>query len=303
MDPRHLAQLATIVELGSVTKAARRLNTTQPTLSRTVRMIEDRVGGAVLRRGRHGVTPTEIGLRLAEEGREIMLRSQKVEATIKQWRHGVKGELRVGVGPMLAAAIMGDIFADMAGRPPGYELRVYCDLPARIVELLKGGRLDAAIIPHELNRRDEPLVRERLFHDRLAVFVARSDPLAGRTGVPPQELAQHRWVAVGDVSGLFDVTREMLDHLGLHDVVPRLEINGDVSMILRVLARTKACCMLPLRLLGTIKDRHGVAPVDLTERLPNRDVAFWTTAAGRDRPEAVDFLRRITGHLARIGLD
>ncbi|MCH1516400.1 MAG: LysR family transcriptional regulator, partial [Alphaproteobacteria bacterium] len=56
MDPRHLSQLATIIELGSVTRAAERLNVTQPTLSRTIRIIEDKVGGAVLRRDRYGVT-------------------------------------------------------------------------------------------------------------------------------------------------------------------------------------------------------------------------------------------------------
>ena len=48
MDPRLLTQLAIIVELGSVTKAARKLNVTQPTLSRLI--MEDRVGGPLLRR-------------------------------------------------------------------------------------------------------------------------------------------------------------------------------------------------------------------------------------------------------------
>ena len=76
MNPKYLAQLATIVELGSVTKAAQKLNTTQPTLSRIIKLIEDRVGAPVLRRGRHGVTATEIGFRLADSGREIMRRSQ-----------------------------------------------------------------------------------------------------------------------------------------------------------------------------------------------------------------------------------
>jgi DNA-binding transcriptional LysR family regulator len=303
MNPKYLAQLATIVELGSVTKAAQRLNTTQPTLSRIVKMIEDRVGSAVLRRGRYGVAPTEIGMRLAEEGREILLRSQKAEATIKQQRRGLSGELRAGVGPMLATAFMGDFLAEILGTPLGYELKVFCDLPARIVEHLKIGRLDVAVIPYDLNRREEPLARERLFRDQLAVFVSRKDPLAGRSGVAVQELSAYHWISVGDVTGLFDVTREMLDHLGLHDVEPRLEINGDVSTILSVLARSKACCMLPLRLLMLNRDRFGIAPVDLTERLPTRDIALWTTVAGRERPETVDFLRRITLHLARLGLD
>ena len=43
MNPKYLVQLATIIELGSVTKAAQKLNTTQPTLSRTLKVIEDRI--------------------------------------------------------------------------------------------------------------------------------------------------------------------------------------------------------------------------------------------------------------------
>ena len=52
MDPKLLTQLAIIVELGSVTKAARKLNVTQPTLSRSIKIMEDRVGGPLLRRER-----------------------------------------------------------------------------------------------------------------------------------------------------------------------------------------------------------------------------------------------------------
>lgn len=303
IDPKYLAQLAVIIELRSLTKAARRLNTTQPTLSRTVKLIEDRVGGAVLRRGRYGIAPTEIGLHLAEEGREIMVRSQKAEAAIKQWRYGLKGELRVGVGPLLAASIMGDLFAETARAPPTYEIRVFCDSPAHIVELLKSDRLDVAIIPFDLNRREEQLARERLFRDRLAVFVNRNDPLAAKSNVSAQELSGHHWISVGEISGLFDVTRETLDYLGLHDVVPRLEINGDVSMILRILSQTTSCSMLPFRLGGMFKDWFHVTPVDLTMKLPTRDIGFWTTISGRDRPEIVDFFQRVTVYLARLGLD
>ena len=118
MNPKYLAQLATIVELGSVTKAAQKLNTTQPTLSRTIKLIEDRVGAPILRRGRHGVTATEIGFRLAESGREILRRSQQAETAIREWKDGQVGEIRIGVGPMLAATLMGDFFSQMVLAPP-----------------------------------------------------------------------------------------------------------------------------------------------------------------------------------------
>ncbi len=303
MNPKYLVQLATIIELGSVTKAAQKLNTTQPTLSRTVKVIEDRVGSAVLRRGRHGVTPTEIGMRLAEAGREIMRRSQQAETTIQEWKHGRTGEIRVGVGPMLAATVMGDFFAEMVVSPPNYGVKIFCEYAARLVERLNNGQLDLAIIPYDLNRSEDKLVRERLFQDRLAVFVGSNDPLTGKTSVSPQALSQHQWISVGEISGLFDVTRETLDRLGLPDVTPTLENTGDVTMTFRILELTKSCSMLPFRLLGSIQKRFDIAPVDLNVELPARNVGFWTTIPGRDLPEIVDFLARLNGYLHKMRLN
>ncbi|MDF2373269.1 MAG: LysR family transcriptional regulator [Rhizobiaceae bacterium] len=303
MNPKYLVQLATIIELGSVTKAAQKLNTTQPTLSRTVKVIEDRVGSAVLRRGRHGVTPTEIGMRLAEAGREIMRRSQQAETTIQEWKHGRTGEIRVGVGPMLAATVMGDFFAEMVVSPPNYGVKIFCEYAARLVERLNNGQLDLAIIPYDLNRSEDKLVRERLFQDRLAVFVGSNDPLTGKTSVSPQDLSQHQWISVGEISGLFDVTRETLDRLGLPDVTPTLENTGDVTMTFRILELTKSCSMLPFRLLGSIQKRFDIAPVDLNVELPARNVGFWTTIPGRDLPEIVDFLARLNGYLHKMRLN
>lgn len=302
MDPKHLMQLAIIVELGSLTKAARRLNTTQPSLSRVVKVIEDRVGGTVLRRDRYGVTPTEIGMRLAEDGREIMRRSQQADTTIQQWRSGLKGELRVGVGPMLATTIMGDFLSEAIASAPSYGLKIYCEYAARLLDRLHNDQLDVAIMPYDLNRQEGELIRETLFQDRLAVFVGRDDPLASQPNVPPSALAEYNWISVGEISGLFDVTRDTLDGLGLHNVTPALENTGDVTMTFRILERTRSCSMLPFRVLGTFQDHFRVAPVDLSVDLPLRNVGFWTTPAIRDRPECIDFHKRLSVFLWKRGL-
>lgn len=302
MDPKHLMHFAVIAELGSLTKAAQRLNTTQPSLSRMVKMIEARVGGAVLRRDRYGVVPTEIGQRLAEDGREIMRRAQAADTAIQRWRLGLKGELRVGVGPMLATTMMGDFLSEFIDSKPSYSLKVYCEYAARLLDRLEHDELDVAIMPYDLNRREGTLVRETLFRDRLAVFVSRDDPLASQSAVPPQALAQHHWIAVGEISGLLDITHEMLARLNLHGVTPSLENTGDVTMTFRLLERTRSCSMLPFRVLGMFQENFRVAPVDLNVELPLRNVGLWMRAAVRDHPETLDFHKRLMRFVTRSGL-
>ena len=58
IDAKHLLWLAEISDLGSLSRAAEKLNVTQPTLTRAVQVIEAQVGGKVLTRERHGVRPT-----------------------------------------------------------------------------------------------------------------------------------------------------------------------------------------------------------------------------------------------------
>ena len=302
MNPKYLAQLATIVELGSVTKAAQKLNTTQPTLSRTIKLIEDRVGAPVLRRGRHGVTATEIGFRLADSGREILRRSQQAETAIREWKDGQVGEIRIGVGPMLAATLMGDFFSRMVLAPPNYGIKIICEYAARLVERLHQGQLDVAIIPYDLNRGEDQLVREKLFQDQLAVFVGGNDPLANEKNVIPQRLIHHKWISVGEISGLFDITRDTLNHLGLSDVMPTLENTGDVTMTFRILESTRSCSVLPSRILDGIQPRYNIAPVDLNVDLLARNFGLWTTSSSRDLLETIDFSHRFNIYLAEKGL-
>jgi DNA-binding transcriptional LysR family regulator len=74
MDPRHLLQLATILEKGSITQASRHLHLTQPTLTHNMQTLEMQAGGQLFERSRLGVRSTPLGELLAREGRDIARR-------------------------------------------------------------------------------------------------------------------------------------------------------------------------------------------------------------------------------------
>ena len=74
MDLRQLRYFIAIVEAGSVSRAAERLRVAQPALSQHVRAMEAALGLPLLIRNPRGVLPTEAGLRLLEQAREIEAR-------------------------------------------------------------------------------------------------------------------------------------------------------------------------------------------------------------------------------------
>ena len=101
MEPRYLRQLAEIIDLGSLSLAAKSLNVTQPTLSRNIKSLEALIGAPVLQRGRYGVTPTAIGAALAREGRSIRDALRQADLDLGHWKGGLAGRLKIGVGTML----------------------------------------------------------------------------------------------------------------------------------------------------------------------------------------------------------
>ena len=68
MKLQDLHVLMTVVQAGSMGKAARRLNTTQPTISRSIAELEHALGVRLLDRHRQGVEPTEYGRALLDCG-------------------------------------------------------------------------------------------------------------------------------------------------------------------------------------------------------------------------------------------
>ena len=71
MDPRHLLQLAAVLDTGSLTAAARHLGLTQSTLTRNMATLEMQAAGALFARSRFGVRSTPLGEALAREGRLV----------------------------------------------------------------------------------------------------------------------------------------------------------------------------------------------------------------------------------------
>jgi len=118
IDPRHLEMLFAIVEKGGLGEGAEMLGKSQPSLSRSLAMLEDRIGIPLFEPDRRPLRPTELGLALAHEGRKIFLAGQTSSELLSQYRTGRSGAVRVGGTPFfLDGVISGTLAAFQFERP------------------------------------------------------------------------------------------------------------------------------------------------------------------------------------------
>src|SRR6478736_6081903 len=91
-----LRSLFTVLEEGSLNRAAARLHITQPSLTRQMQALEQELGGALLERNSSGVKPTALGQATVNVMRPLMVQYDAACADLRRQARGHRAELRIG---------------------------------------------------------------------------------------------------------------------------------------------------------------------------------------------------------------
>lgn len=149
VDLRDVRYFAKVIELGSLTTAARELGVSQPTLSHAIHRLEEGLGGRVWQRlpnRRARVVPTELGKRVLDRGVRALRELSALEEDAALLRGVATGELRVASVQSLASTLLPRCVAAFLSRYP----KVVLDLPLASSEeapdLIAAGKLDAALM-------------------------------------------------------------------------------------------------------------------------------------------------------------
>ncbi len=180
-----MALFARVVELGSMSAAARELGMSASAVSQQVRQLEAETGVALLHRSTRKLTVTEAGQGYYEDCAEMLLAAQSAERRLEALRDEPRGELRIAFpisfGRNVAAALGPQMRAY-----PHLTLRLFAE--DRLVDMI-ADRIDIAI-------RVGPLVDSTLVARRLAEWqhlLLASPAYVARHGLPrtPEELGEH----------------------------------------------------------------------------------------------------------------
>ncbi len=145
MDLRQIRYFITVAEERNITRAAERLNLSQPPLSRALMELEDELGCTLLIRGKRHVTLTPEGLALKRRGEQLLALSDMTKAEISEMKNGMSGTLYLGHvdsgGPSLAA----EWIESFKKEYPNVTYNLWCGTVDDLTDRLRSGLLDLAI--------------------------------------------------------------------------------------------------------------------------------------------------------------
>jgi DNA-binding transcriptional LysR family regulator len=189
VDIRQLKALVTVVEVGSVTRAAELLHLVQPAVTRHIQSLEHELGVPLFERTRQGMRPTPAGIGLADRARRALAELDRARAELAPAPGVLTGIVAVGllestVG-LLAAPLVSAVLRDH----PGIELRILTAYSGHLQAWLDDGDLDLSLLYNltsipSLNA--QPLIREKLW-----VLAPSSAGLRAEHPLPMGQVAAH----------------------------------------------------------------------------------------------------------------
>ncbi len=140
-DLNKLRHAVAVAREGSFVAAASALPLSQSALTRSIQSLEKEVGFAIFERGRSGVVLTSGGAELVQLAEDLLARSEHVTHEIKALREGIRLEpVRMGIGPVTAAAIMPTLLPKILAHCPSVQVRV--ETNSRLNWMLTHNELD-----------------------------------------------------------------------------------------------------------------------------------------------------------------
>ena len=189
---RDLDILLTVIETGSMGKAAGRLRISQPAISKAIVGLEDALGIKLLDRGRRGVVPTPYGLALAKRGVAIFNDLRQGVQDIDFLSDPTKGEIRIGATEPAAVAFVSPSIDRLSRKYPQTYFHVVTGDGGTLYKNLLDKSIEVAIC-RMMGPLPKELAAEVVFYDSLVVLSSAKNPLTRRRKLTLAELMDEPW--------------------------------------------------------------------------------------------------------------
>ncbi len=186
MTLTELRYVVAVAEERHFGRAAERCFVSQPSLSASVKNLEEELGVKLFERGKRGVLLTEAGEQIVAQSRRALEEAERVKLVARQGRDPLKGVLRLGVIHTIAPYLLPDLVAALRRLAPEMPLDVEENITASLDRMLRAGELDALILA--LPYSGAGIETLPLFEEEFRVAAPARHALARKKSIAVEEL-------------------------------------------------------------------------------------------------------------------
>jgi DNA-binding transcriptional LysR family regulator len=276
------------------TKAARALGIAPPSLSQTVRRLEDKLGAVLFVRTPRTVTLTAAGAELLPRARDILVRVDEAQHAVNAGALEDGGRLVVGISSNGFAELTAPIIHTYRRAHPG--IRVELQDVTEQPDALTSGAIDVALVrPPVPAEGDERIRFEEVVDEPRVAFLPVGHRLAGEEAISVHDLRDDPWVEVGP--GMDHIVDFWAATDALGGLRPRM--GGGAYSVAGVLQAVAYLDNVITSIPSVLRFFHvpGIAMVPLSDVAPATMAVM--TRADEARPEVAEFVEAVHAVAAR----
>ncbi|HEY3538985.1 MAG: LysR family transcriptional regulator [Trinickia sp.] len=192
LNLREIRAFVAVAQTGSFTRAAARLNLSQPALTVQIRRLEETLGARLFDRNSRTVTLTSVGRELLPVLHKSLADMQRVLDDARALGDGSRGAVRIACLPSFAAGRLPALIRDFRTDAPHVTFEIRDVVASMVNQLVKAGEFDLGVTGGEIVDPELEILHRA--EDRLMVVCPRGHPLAKKRRVGASDLAGYSLV-------------------------------------------------------------------------------------------------------------
>lgn len=302
MDIRHIRYFLEITRQGSISKAAKVLQMTQPPLSAALKNLEEELGVRLLERTPRGIVPTNAGELLLQKGGRLVDETDQLARELSRQGKGLSGTLHLAVILPFAWAYLPRVLARFRELSPHADVTLTDVEPGTVIEGIRTGALDVAIVATGAPGRLRTMYQDDVVIESISTMSLSSVlPTRFRDApkpVPLRDLMDETWLLPAPNIRVPGITELLVDYwLANGLAMPRLKTVTSLQTTLPLVAADMGISIMPPEIQQiaktTIVTRQLEPPLP-----PLHAVAVWS--AQRELTEiAATFVEVLLGPRAK----
>ncbi|MDA0239978.1 MAG: LysR family transcriptional regulator [Proteobacteria bacterium] len=245
LEMNYLEHYAAAVEVGSIGGAARKLNISQPGLTRSIRILEEQLEVTLLERSAKGVTPTDFGASFYTRAKSILLEAEKAHAEMREMRGEIERVLSIASLENVANFVLPEATVGFLAQHPNVKIKIVQKARREILPSLIKGEFDMIFSILEDERLGygqsenqnlgHEITSQILFYDRPSVVVRRDHPVLHTKNNIVEELLNYPWILPRPDSDLQYYLNQYYADIGL--ALPKIAVECQSNPYLKSLVK------------------------------------------------------------------
>ncbi|GAB3629230.1 LysR family transcriptional regulator [Pandoraea terrae] len=258
-------------------RAAEACFVSQPTLSVAIKKLEDELNVQIFERGAAEVSVTPLGEQIVAQAQRVLEQTIAIKEIAKQGRDPLAGPLRLGVIYTIGPYLLPTLVKEMIETTPQMPLMLQENYTLKLIELLKQGEIDAAIMA--LPFPESGLMVRPLYDEPFVVALPRSHQWANRESINAGDLKQETMLLLGSGHCFRDhvlgVCPELMRFSQNADGIQKTFEGSSLETIRHMVASGVGITVLPRTSVSDVKSHDGLLRyVPFEAPVPDRRVVL-----------------------------